>query len=80
MGTLTYQNYIRLRFSHWPGTRYGMLNRILYLAVTPESVKLQNNFQAQLLEKLPPLGLVTVHKQEQFYHFIILVTSSFKIF
>lgn len=57
-----------------------MLNRILYLTVTPESVKLQNNFQVQLLEKLSPLGLVTVHKQEQLYHFTLSVTSSFNVF
>lgn len=56
-----------------------MLNRILYLTVTPESVKLQNNFQVQLLEKVPPLGLVTVHKQDQFYHFKLSVTPSFNI-
>lgn len=47
--------------------------------MTPESVKLQNNFQVQLLEKLSPLGLVTVHKQEQFYHFTLSVTSSFNV-
>lgn len=28
-----------------------MLNEILYLTVTPESDKLQNNFQVQLLKK-----------------------------